>query len=105
MIGKGQKSLFRYRVDRVWRGKSGDIKNVRSLRVLGTGTGKQEPLRPCAKVGQTLPAIGGQDIAVGLVGLRTDGDAELVPYLVGDFVHRRTIPSTQEDRGYRTNIG
>src|ERR1700676_378008 len=97
MICKGQKSLFRYRVDRVWRGKSGDIKNVRSLRVLGTGARKQEPLGPRAKVGQTLPAIGGQDIAVGLVGLLTDGDAELVPQLFGDFVHRRAIPSTQEE--------
>jgi len=31
MISKGQKSLLRYGVDRVWRGKSGNIKNVRSL--------------------------------------------------------------------------
>src|SRR5437016_14243181 len=97
MIGKGQKCLLRYRVDRVWRGKSGNIKNVRSLRVFGAGTGKQEPLGPRTKVGQTLPAIGGQDIAVRLVGLLTDGDAEFVPELVGDFVHRRTIPSTQKD--------
>jgi len=62
MIRKGQKSLFRYGVDRVWRSKSGDIKNVRSLRVLGTGAGKKEPLGSRTKVGQTLPAIGGQDL-------------------------------------------
>jgi len=79
MIRKGQKSPFRYHVERVWCGESGDIKNVRSLRILGTGAGKQEPSGPRTKVGQTLPAIGGQDIAVGLVGLLTNGDAELVP--------------------------
>src|SRR5580704_15305742 len=97
MISKGQKSLLRYGVDRVWRGKSGNIENVRSLWVLGSGTGKQEPLGPRTKVGQTLPAIGGQDIAIGLIGLLADGDAELVSKLVGHLVHRCAVPSTQKD--------
>src|SRR5882757_913308 len=105
MIGEGQKSFLRYGVDCVWRGKSGDVENVRRLWVFGAGTRKQEPLRSRAKVGQSLPAIRGQDIAVYLVGLLTDGDAEFVPQLVGHFVHRSAVPSTQEDRGDRMNIG
>ena len=41
MISEGQKSLLRDGVDRVWRGKSGNIKNVRRLWVFGAGTSKQ----------------------------------------------------------------
>jgi hypothetical protein len=79
MITKGQKSFLRHCVDRVWRRQSGDVKDVGGLWVLRAGTGKQESLRPSAKVGQTLSAVRGEDIAVGLVYLLPDGNAELVP--------------------------
>ena len=105
MIREGQKSFLRYCVDRVWRGKSCDIKNVRSVWVLGAGAGEKKSLRTCAKIGQTLPAVRGQDIAIGFVRLLTDGNAELVSKLVGHLFHRRAVPSTQEDRGYRPNVG
>ena len=79
VIAERQKSFLRHCVDRVWRSQSTYIKDVGSLWVFGAGTGKQESLRPSAKVGQTLSAVRGEDIAVGLVYLLPDGNAELVP--------------------------
>jgi hypothetical protein len=67
VIGEVLQGGARHRVDGPARDQPGDVHGVRVGRILDSGGGPQRPLRPRAKAGEPLPALGGGQLLVGLV--------------------------------------
>ena len=104
VIGERQQRLLRHGVDRVRRGQRAHVEHVRCLRILVAGAGEQQPLRPRALALQPLPPVGLQQIAIRLVGLLRDRDAEPVAQFAGHLVHRRLVPAADEQRRDRAHV-
>jgi len=68
VIGEVLQGGPRHRVDGPARDQPGDVHGVRVGRILDPGGGPQRPLRPRAETGEPLPALGGGQLLVGLVG-------------------------------------
>jgi hypothetical protein len=68
VVGEGVQGGARHRVDGSGRDEPGDVLGVGVGGVLDAGGGPQRPLRPGAEAGEPLPALGGGQLLVGLVG-------------------------------------
>ncbi|GAB0113684.1 hypothetical protein AcidC75_12080 [Acidisoma sp. C75] len=105
VIGEGEQRALRHGVDGIGRREARDIERVRRGLVLGAGGGEEQPLRPRAQVFQALPAIALQKVAIGLVGLAADGEAERVLDRGRHLLGHRAIPAADEERGDGAHIG
>ena len=70
MLGKGQQGLLRKGVDRVRSCQRFGIERVGCCEILAPGAGPEQALRPGAGQGQLAPAIGCEQLAIGLAALR-----------------------------------
>ena len=93
VVTEGEQCRFRHGVDRVVGGERGHIEGVGYPRILGAGAGKQHPLRRSAGGGELLPAIGLEQVAIGLEAALADGDAELVVQFLRQRLRRRDVPA------------
>jgi hypothetical protein len=101
VFGEGQQGGLRDGVDRGWGGQPSQIIGVRQAGIFGRGAGPQHLLgqRPARR--QATPAVGGEQPAVGGIGLLGGGDAELGPQLAGQPRVGRGVPAGHEHRGDR----
>jgi hypothetical protein len=103
MVGEGQESLLWQRVDRVRCGEGVDVERGRERRILRAGAREEQPLRQRAEVRQPLPAVGGEQIAVGAVTLATDRDADVVGQMLRELRRGGTVPAADEERRHRAD--
>src|ERR1700674_2602868 len=104
MVLESNQCLVRNGVDGEWRGERHDVKNVGSGGVLCTRASPEQSLWPGASIRQPQPSVRIEQSAIGFVGSFGDGDPKLVSQLSRDFLHRRFVPATDENRSQGANI-
>ena len=98
MLGEGKQGFVGNRVDRVGRRERLNVERVARRRVFGAGAGPQQPLRPGAGGGELAPALGREQIAIGVVGPHRDGDAQAVVERRRNRLLHRHVPAADEQR-------
>src|ERR1700686_3558375 len=104
MVRESKQCLVRNRVNGEWRGESLDVENVRSGEILCTRARPKQSLWPGTSICQSQPSLRIEQSAISFVSSLGDGDPELVSQLPRNFLHRRLIPATDENRSQRANI-
>src|SRR5262245_2615825 len=105
MLGERFQRALGHRVHREWRGQGLDVKDIRSLRILGPGAGPQQALRTRASIVGAHPSRRTQQAEIGLVGPLGDGDAEPVVERLRHLAGDCDVPAADEDRRHRAHIG
>jgi hypothetical protein len=105
VVLEGQERLVGHGVDRERRRQRLDVEDVGGIGILGPGAREQQSLGPRTLVGEALPALGVEKLAIGTMGLGGDCDAESVPKLIRSLVGHRDVPAADEDRRDRRDGG